>query len=149
MEHAEYRDDLDFGNRPPVCPTAIASPGAIWPPNHKKTYDIGVDGVSDPDGGTITVRFTSIWQDEPTNTQGDGNTTQDAGIENGGARAWVRAERSGTLDGRVYILGFTATDSQGASCTGTVATGVPHDQGKGPAIDSGVRYNAITGARIP
>jgi hypothetical protein len=48
----------------------------------------------------------------------------------------LRGERSGRGDGRVYRIHFTATDPQGASCSGTVTVGVPHDKGSGPAIDS-------------
>ena len=135
-------------NVPPVCTAASASPGALWPPNHKPV-DITVAGVVDPDGGTPAIRFTSILQDESTNSEGDGNTIQDAAIEANGTRAWVRAERSGTGDGRIYLVGFTATDAQGASCSGTVMAGVPHDQGKGstPILGPG-RWNSSTGALV-
>jgi hypothetical protein len=139
-------------NRPPVCTAAAASPGSIWPPNHKQVY-LSITGVTDPDGGTPTIKFTSILQDESTQTTGDGNTLQDGGIENNGAAAWVRAERRGdetaVYYGRVYIVGFTATDSKGASCTGSVFVGVPHDQGEHDApIPSPGRWNSITGALV-
>jgi hypothetical protein len=29
---------------------------------------------------------------------------------------------------RIYTIAFTVTDSHGASCSGTVAVTVPHDQ---------------------
>ncbi len=135
-------------NVPPVCTAAAVSPGLLWPPNHKPRY-ITIGGVVDPDGGVPTVKFTSVLQDEPTNTQGDGDTTQDAGIENNGAAGWVRAERLGGEDGRVYILGFTARDAQGASCSGTVFVGVPHDRGNhNQPIPSPGRWNSITGALV-
>jgi len=139
-------------NQPPVCTAAAASPGSIWPPNHKQVY-LSITGVTDPDGGTPTIKFTSILQDESTQTTGDGNTLQDGGIENNGATAWVRAERRGdetaVYYGRVYIVGFTATDSKGASCTGTVYVGVPHDQGEHDApIPSPGRWNSLTGALV-
>ena len=133
-------------NVAPVCTAAAVSPGLLWPPNHKPRY-ITIAGVTDPDGGVPTITFTSVLQDEPTNTQGDGNTTQDAGIENNGAAVWVRAERMGGEDGRVYIIAFTATDAQGASCSGTVFVGVPHDQGNHhQPIPGAGRWNSITGA---
>jgi hypothetical protein len=58
----------------------------------------------------------------------------------------VRAERSGTKkvsnNGRVYEIFFEASDVGGKSCTGSVKVGVPHDQGKGPAVDDGKRYDS-------
>ena len=139
-------------NRPPVCTAASASPGVLWPANRKPIY-FSIGGVSDPDGGTATITITSILQDEPTSTQGDGNSTQDAGIENGGATAWVRAERgsgeNANVYGRVYIVGFTATDAQGASCSGTSYIGVPRDRGNHTVpVPSAGRWNSITGALI-
>ncbi len=137
-------------NRPPVCSAATTN-ADMWPPNHRKVY-ITVTGVTDPDGGTPTIRFTSIVQDEPTDSVGQGHTMQDGGIENNGALAWVRAERSGTKkvpgDGRVYLIGFTATDAAGASCEGTVRVDVPHDQRGTPAVLSPGRWNSLTGQQI-
>ena len=91
--------------------------------------------MTDPvEGSAITINVTGIFQDEPTNTQGDGNTPID-GYGVGTPTAQVRAERSGTKqvpgDGRMYYINFTGTDAQGGTCTGTVQVGVPHDQGNG------------------
>jgi len=129
-------------NLPPVC-TAVASPSIIWPPNHKPVY-LTLSGVTD-DAGTPVIRFTAILQDEPTNSPGQGNTMQDAGIEANGTKAWVRAERTGEGDGRVYLISYTATDAAGASCTGQVTVSVPHDQSGAPAILSPGRWNSLTG----
>ena len=57
--------------------------------------------------------------------------------------ASVRAERSGTGNGRVYQISFTADDGKGGSCSGAVTVGVPHSQKKGvTAIDDGQIYNS-------
>jgi len=48
----------------------------------------------------------------------------------------VRAERSGLGDGRVYRIAFTASDTQGGSCSGTAKVGVPHGEAPPVAIDS-------------
>ena len=137
-------------NTAPVCSAAYSTTD-MWPPNHKQIY-LTVAGVTDADNQAIAITFTSILQDEPTNSVGQGNTMQDGGIEQGGKRAWVRAERSGTRkvpgDGRVYLIGFTATDSLGASCTGTVRLDVPHDQRGTPAVLSPGRWNSITGQPV-
>jgi hypothetical protein len=129
---------------PPLdCSTAAPTVSEIWPPNHK-WVDVGVVGVSGADGGAAAIVVTGILQDEPTNTTGDGNTAIDgAGI--GSSTARVRAERTGSPrvpgNGRVYEILFTAT-SGAASCTGAVRVGVPHDQGKGAAVDDGIRYDS-------
>jgi hypothetical protein len=137
-------------NIEPICADAFAN-ADLWPPNHKEVY-VTVGGVVDPEGFPISVTFTSILQDEPTNSVGQGNTLQDGGIEMNGASAWVRAERSGTKkvpgDGRVYLIGFTATDAGGLTCTGTVRVDVPHDQRGTPATLSPGRWNSMTGALV-
>ncbi|MGI8684863.1 MAG: hypothetical protein ACR2MO_07220 [Acidimicrobiales bacterium] len=139
---------IDEGcNKPPVCSAAAASPGLIWPPNHKMVA-IAVTGLTDPDGDPLTVTVTSIRQDEPTNTVGDGNTEVD-GSGVGTSTAMVRAERTGTPkvpgNGRVYHIGFTASDGKGGTCTGVVRVGVPHDQGgRSVPVDGGPLYDSTT-----
>lgn len=128
-------------NAAPVCTEATASPESIWPPNHK-LVGVTVGGVSDPDGDAVEFTVTGITQDEPLDGTGDGDTAPDAVISDDGSAVQVRAERSGTGDGRVYELAFTATDTNGASCTGTVKVAVPHDR-NGAAVDSGQSYNSL------
>ena len=103
---------------------------------------VGVTGVTDPDGDNVSITIDRIWQDEPTNTTGDGNTCIDAGGV-GTSEAWVRAERSGNFDGRVYDIYFTARDGRGGECTGVAKVCVPHDQGQGSTCgDDGKRYDS-------
>jgi hypothetical protein len=131
----------------PDCSAAAATMATLWPPNHK-LVDVGVQGVTDPQGQPVTIRIDSIRQDEPTNTFGDGDTCPDAeGV--GTDTAALRAERSGTNkvpgDGRVYHLGFTATDPDGFRCTGEVTSCVPHDQGQGATcVDEGPLYDSLS-----
>lgn len=57
--------------------------------------------------------------------------------------AQVRAERSGTGNGRIYFISFGATNTVGGRCSGTVQAGVPHDQGQGSTpVDTGYRYDS-------
>jgi len=128
-------------NEPPDCSAATPSINPLWPPNHKYV-PVNVLGLTDPDGDTLTIAITSIFQDEPTNGLGDGDTSPDgAGV--GTSTAQVRAERSGTGNGRVYHVGFTADDGHGGSCAGTVLVGVPHDQGPGQIpVDDGALYDS-------
>ena len=56
----------------------------------------------------------------------------------------VRAERSGTADGRVYAITFTGTDAGGLSCTGSANVSVPHDQKPSTsAVNSGQNYDSL------
>lgn len=123
----------------PVCTAAQASPSALWPPNHQ-WVPIVIQGVTNADGGAVTYTVTSIFQDEPTSGLGDGDTPIDGqGVGTGVAK--VRSERSGTGNGRVYHINFTAT-SAGGACSGSVKVDVPHDQGHGPAVDGGALYDS-------
>ena len=135
-------------NDPPVCTAAAPSLGSLWPPDHT-LVDINVLGVVDPvEGGAITIEVTGIFQDEPTNTIGDGNTLVD-GYGIGTSTASVRRERSGSKrvpgDGRMYYISFTGSDGQGGQCTGTIKVGVPHDLGKDVTIGDGGPLYKSTG----
>ncbi|HKM55081.1 MAG TPA: hypothetical protein VJY33_16850 [Isosphaeraceae bacterium] len=126
----------------PVCSGASASAPTLWPPNHKFVNET-ITGVTDVAcGGVTTITIASIFQDEPTLGGGSGDTCPD-GTGVGTSTAQVRSEREGTSDGRVYHIGFKATDCNGNSCTGTVAVCVPHDQGKGSAcVDEGPLFDS-------
>ena len=113
-----------LSNHGPDGSGARASVADLWPPNHK-LVPVGISGVQDPDGDPVTITVTGVTQDEPVNGQGDGDTCPDAAIE--GGKVWVRAERSGGGNGRVYTIAFTATDGHGGSSDGTVEVCVPHD----------------------
>ncbi|MGH9458343.1 MAG: Ig-like domain-containing protein [Thermoanaerobaculia bacterium] len=129
------------------CTGARPNVAEIWPPNHQ-TVAIEILGVTNATG----VSVISVLQDEPTDTFGDGTTSVDGG-GTGSPRAWVRAERSGTKkvpgNGRVYEIRFTAQDAGGGTCDGSVFVGVPHDKGRGPAIDDGIRYDSTVAGGPP
>ena len=135
-------------DQPPDCSGAVADPATLWPPNHKMV-SVQIAGVVDPDpADTVTIEITSIFQDEPLDTIGDGHTDVDGGGV-GTSTATVRAERTGSPqvpgDGRVYHIGFVATDTAGATCSGTVTVCVPHDQGQGSTcIDGGPLFDSST-----
>lgn len=129
-------------NAAPVCTAATAGERPIWPPNHRMV-DVAINGVSDHDGDPVKLTVTGVTQDEPVNGAGDYNTGPDAVISAGGSAVKVIAERSGTGDGRVYEVAFTASDTHGASCSGTVKVGVSHDQRGLTAVDSGQAFNSL------
>jgi VCBS repeat-containing protein len=136
-------------NDAPSCSVAAPSVTEIWPPDHR-LVNVTINGVTDPVEGTdIEITITGIRQDEPTNTIGDGNTPIDGyGVDSATAR--VRAERSGSKrvpgDGRMYYISFTGTDADGATCTGVVEVGVPHDQGMSHTIGAGGPIYSSTGS---
>ena len=108
-------------------------------PSHK-TVEIGLSGVTDPDGDPTTLIIDGITQDEPTTGSGKGDKSPD-GFGIGTDSALVRAERLGTGDGRVYEISFTADDGNGGMCSGSVFVAVPHDNKKDP-IDSGQNFDS-------
>lgn len=125
----------------PDCSGAAASNGVIWPPNHSMV-PIQIVGVSDPNGLSFSIAVTGIQQDEAVDATGSGNTAPDAsGV--GTDTAYVRAERAGPGTGRLYFISFTATNSIGLQCTGTVQSFVPHDQGQGyTPVDTNLRVDS-------
>lgn len=108
------------------CTSATAGPVALWPPNHTlRTVTIG---------GVSNVEITGVTQDEPIEGTGDGDVSPDAAAGAAAGTVRLRAERSGTGDGRVYTIGFTGVSADGP-CSGTVTVAVPQNQSK-PAVDS-------------
>jgi len=133
---------IRVANEPPDCSSVTAEP-TLWPPNHKfRTITLG--GATDPDGDPVTLTVTGVTQDEALDGLGDGDTSPDAKAGAASNQVQLRAERSGTGDGRVYRIAFEGSDGEGGTCTGTAAVGVPHDQGKGKTpVDSGLIVNSF------
>ncbi len=124
------KGEITPANPPPDCSKAHASAPTLWPPNHKYVPEkvLGVTDVS----AAFTIAIDAIDQDEPVLEKGEGagNTCPDgAGV--GTDTALIRSERSGHGDGRVYHIDFTATDTNGNTCSSDVQVCVPHDQGHG------------------
>jgi hypothetical protein len=112
------------------CDNASLTNGVIWPPNHKMVEEDIMDVSSG--AGAVTIQITSIYQSEPVNALGSGNTAPDGIIDpTTPGIAYVRAERAGPGTGRIYIIAYTATDPVGNTCSGTLTANVPHDQGQG------------------
>ena len=62
-----------------------------------------------------------------------------------GGTVLLRAERSGTRNGRVYRIRFLADDGLGGTCTGSVNICVPRDKGRNalPCIDDGQNFSSL------
>ncbi len=117
------------------CNSAVASSTELWPPNH---VFVGID-VEGLDPGVVPT-VTSVRQDEPVEGTGDGNTSPDAELHPDGS-ASVRRERSGGGDGRVYHLGFSATDGE-RTCEGVVTVCIPHSKKSG-CVDGGPLFDSL------
>lgn len=106
------------------------TPTRLWPPNHTMRLvasDVLATDACDPKP-SLAVTVTS---DEPINGLGDGDTAPDWSIEQDGAGlvdVWVRSERSGLGDGRVYSLSAIATDGSGNGAASAGSVRVPHNQ---------------------
>jgi hypothetical protein len=114
FEGADTADVDVFDTIPPAIAAEI-SPAVLWPPNHQM---VGVDATvaaSDNCPGVIFV-LSSVTSSEPENGTGDGNTAPDIGGADLGTADLafdLRAERSGTGNGRRYTAVYTATDGSG------------------------------------
>lgn len=130
-------------NDPPDCTSVRSDVTKLWPPNHK-FHLVRLSGATDPNGDPVTLTVTGVTQDEPVNGAADGNTSPDAKKAGSADKVYLRAERSGTGDGRVYRIAYEVSDPHGAKCSGSVKVGVPHDQGgKATPRDSGRTYDSF------
>ena len=126
-------------NDPPVCTLAQPSVSVLWPPNHTMAQ-VSIVGLTDPQSQPLTITYSNVTQDEPIKGLGDGDTTPDAAVS--GNDILLRAERSGSGNGRVYVVHFTATNSDGVHCSGSVKVSVPRDK-KDPAVEGSQLYNSF------
>jgi hypothetical protein len=124
-------------NQPPDVSHAVAKNAVLWPPSNN-LVPVEIAGVTDPDGDAVQLIVTGIEQDEPVGSGGSAKKSPDAVIDSDG-KAWVRAQRNGSGNGRVYKVHFAATDGKPNSVSsGVVYVTVPHDKGRGAtAIDDG------------
>jgi hypothetical protein len=134
--------------RPPEV-SLSASPGSLWPPNHKyHSIDVSASATDICDASLVLSG--SVVSTEPDDDgTSDGNHTGDVRVVRAdgtvllssnnapavpfnplaGDRLELRAERKGDGPGRTYTITLTATDHSGNSATKTFAITVPHDKG--------------------
>lgn len=109
---------------PPTLDVTV-SPDTLWPPNHKYVTVQATVDISDNIDPTPTLTLVSVTSNEPDDGLGDGDTPDDIVIVDEFTFE-LRAERSGTGDGRVYTITYEATDACGNSTTATATVTVPH-----------------------
>jgi len=133
-----------------VCDTtppevALEETATLWPPNHKYvsfSIEDMVEDVTDDYAGSISVdsvRIASASSDEPENGRGDGNTTADIVIAEGGRSIQLRRERSGPRNGRVYTVNLSVSDPNGNVAEAAYRVEVPKSKKRG-AVDDGPAY---------
>jgi len=121
---------------PPVIDSLVASPGTLWPPNHKLVPISITASATDRCDPSLSCRIVSVTANEPVLGPGSGNTDPDWIITDPGPKVSpamlgveLRAERAGGGTGRVYRIDATCADASGNNTAGSTTVTVPHDQG--------------------
>jgi Calx-beta domain len=124
-------------NDAPDCSGVAPSPSRLWVPDHNFRL-VTLVGADDPEGDPVSYEIGSVTQDEPAHFSPDAKRPSLRSDQ-----VWLRTERRGKGDGRVYRLEYTASDDHGHSCGGTALVGVPHDWAHPVARDSGGRFDSF------
>ncbi len=113
---------------PPEIEVTV-TPQVLWPVNHKMVeveYTVVVGDICDDAPDWVLVSVTS---NEPDDGLGDGTTEpdiMDVDVGTADVSISLRAERSGTLTGRVYQATFQVTDCSGNTSITMANVYVPH-----------------------
>lgn len=112
----------------PALVSVTPSSATLWPPNHQMVA-ITIAAVATDVVGVTSLKIISVTSNEPDNGLGDGDTAGDIQIT-GDLKLNLRAERSGTGNGRVYTITVEARDAAGNATTRTCTVSVPKSQGR-------------------
>jgi hypothetical protein len=103
----------------PVINNVSTTASVLWPPNHK-LQDVAVNySVWDNCGSTAVLSVSG----------NDGATNNDWQVVDA-HHVRLRAERTGSGEGRTYVITITVTDASGNKSTQSVNVVVPHDMSK-------------------
>jgi hypothetical protein len=115
---------------PPLIRSAEASPSVLWPPNHRMV-DVRIKADIKDFCDDAKLKIVSVTSNEPVDGLGDGDTSPDWEIT-GDRHLKLRAERSGTGNGRIYTITVRAEDSAGnLSPSKVIYVKVPKSMGYG------------------
>lgn len=121
-----------FDTTPPEIEVTV-DPSTLWPPDHRMVEVEATITVEDDVDPNPTVRLVSIVSSEDDDGLGDGHTTTDvqaAELGTADREFLLRAERSGTGEGRVYLITYEAEDAAGNVAEATAEVIVPHNLGR-------------------
>jgi predicted extracellular nuclease len=110
----------------PTFEVASVTPDTLWPVNHKYVDVTATVVVTDNFDPNPTVTLVSVESNEPDDGLGDGDTPNDIVIVDD-FTFQLRAERSGTGDGRIYTITYQVTDACGNSSEVSLTVAVPHN----------------------
>jgi hypothetical protein len=96
--------------------------------------------------GPVSVSI-SVTQEDATGNDIDAGVSRDADGAISGL--FLRAQDGSRLDGRVYLIILTATDSHGNTSDSKLVVTVPHSNGKKPMERADARAQAILAAGVP
>jgi hypothetical protein len=117
-------------NTGPPSVVASVSPTELWPPNHKMVpVSVEVTRTTDScdSSSALTCSVVGVSSNEPLNGIDDGNT--DVAYEiTGPLNVDLRAERSGSGNGRIYTITTECVDAFGNTGIGTTEVNVPHSK---------------------
>jgi len=102
---------------PPEIISVRATPNVLWPPNHQMV-PVKVYVRTEGGCGLVKCRIISVRSNEPTGHESDWIITGDLSL-------FLRAERLGTGQGRIYTIKVRCRDAAGNTSTGTVDVTVP------------------------
>jgi hypothetical protein len=126
---SDMSDDVFAIDPPDTTPPEFelsVTPDILWPPTHKMVLITPSWTVSNETNAPPDVSLVSVVSSEGDDTIGDGHTTDDIQIGEDGS-IYLRSERSGLGNERVYTITYEAVDNCGnvAVCSATVS--IPHD----------------------
>lgn len=110
----------------PTITSLAASSTTLSPANHKLVA-ITLTATATDTAGAVTTKILSVTSNEPDNGLGDGDTAGDIEIT-GPMTLNLRAERSGTGNGRIYTIVVEAKDAAGNTSTKSITVSVPKSQ---------------------
>jgi len=114
-----------------IAPTleVSLSPNRLWPPDHRAVTVAATVLASDNFDPNPTITLVSVTSNEPDNGQGDGDMSDDIVIVDDTTFS-LRAERSGSGQGRIYTITYQVTDACGNTALASATVTVPRDMRK-------------------
>jgi len=100
-------------DRTPPSISCSANPSTLFPPDHTLVPILVTVNTSDNLAGVAGFKLLAVTSSEPDQTSGSGNTNsdiQDWQIGTPGVTGLLRAERSGSGNGRTYTITYQAQD---------------------------------------